>query len=37
MTLSLIGTVALILAALVILFFGTTLVHLVGNVAQRSY
>ena len=29
--------VALILAALVILFFVTTLVHLGGNVAQRSY
>jgi hypothetical protein len=29
--------VALILAALVILFFITTLVHLGGAVAQRSY
>jgi hypothetical protein len=29
--------VALILAALVVLFFVTTLVHLGGNVAQRSY
>ena len=30
-------SVALILAALVALFFITTLVHLGGNVAQRAY
>jgi hypothetical protein len=29
--------VALILAALVVLFFVTTLVHLGGNVVQRSF